>query len=241
MMKIVFLGTGDAFTKLYYQTNLLLLWENTNLLIDFGTTGPLSLYDLGIPLTDIQNVFISHLHADHIGGLEELGLQSRYVFRKKIHLYTAEPLVEELWEHSLRGGMEYTGNGGGNLDYYFHVHPVQDTFTIGDLSFEIVPTLHVKDMKSYGLWFDRIFYSNDSIYNEPLVLEMAKRSDLLIHDCTFKENPVHTYFESLFALPPHIQRRMYLVHYNDGSEEKRSMMRQRGFRCAEKHQYLKID
>jgi ribonuclease BN (tRNA processing enzyme) len=242
-MEIIFLGTGDAFSKQYGQTNTLLRFNDTNLLIDCGTTCCSSLYQLGIPLADIQNVFVSHLHADHIGGLEELALQNKYIFRKKIDLYVAESLLHDLWEYSLRGGLEYTNDDSVTLDYYFNLHPVSSTqgsFVIAGVSFDIIPTLHVRDMKSFGLYFHRVFYSDDVVFNESLLYQMAKKSDIIIHDCTFKENPVHTYYESLLTLPLELRQKMYLIHYNDKSEAMRARMPGYGMHCAEKHMCLRV-
>ena len=240
MMEIIFLGTGDAFSKQYYQTNLLLRFNDTNLLIDCGSTCSTSLYHLGIPLGEIQNVFISHLHSDHIGGLEELALQNRYVFRKKVNLFIAENLAQDIWDCCLRGGLEYTEDGLATLDDYFNVYPVAMQFTIADRMFEIIPTMHIRDMKTYGLYFNRIFYTDDTIFNEPMLLQMDPRCDLIIHDCTFKENPVHTYFDSLASLPEEIRKKIYITHYNDKSEMMRAKTKQYGIRCAEKHMCIKI-
>lgn len=239
-MEILFLGTGDAFTKQYYQTNTLLRFADTNLLIDCGSTCSTSLYQLGLPLAGIQNVFISHPHADHIGGLEELALQNKYVFNRKIHLYAAEPLLQDLWSYSLRGGLEYSNDDSVTLDYYFHLHPVSDSFVIGDVRFQIVPTMHVRGMQSYGLHFNRTFYTDDTIFNPSQLYQMAANSDLIIHDCTFKENPVHTYYESLLSLPLELRQKIYLIHYNDKSEAMRARMPQHGLRCAEKHMCLHL-
>ena len=71
---------------------------------------------------DIDAVYISHAHADHLGGMEFLGF-TRYFTRKYMldarrrgdnsseplalpTLYCARELVRDVWDHSLRGGME---------------------------------------------------------------------------------------------------------------------------------------
>ncbi|NQW29443.1 MAG: hypothetical protein HQ472_02895 [Ignavibacteria bacterium] len=40
-LEVVFLGTGTAFAKDLYQTNLLLIKGDTHILVDFGMTGHL--------------------------------------------------------------------------------------------------------------------------------------------------------------------------------------------------------
>ncbi len=69
--EILALGTGAADSTKYYQTAFLIQDETTNLLIDTGGgSGILAQFDrFGVALNDIQNIFITHKHIDHIFGL----------------------------------------------------------------------------------------------------------------------------------------------------------------------------
>ena len=71
-LTLFFIGIGSAFTKAYYQTNLLIIKGEDHLMIDCGTKTPQALHELGVNIWDIRNFFITHSHADHIGGLEEV-------------------------------------------------------------------------------------------------------------------------------------------------------------------------
>lgn len=66
------LGTGNAFAKKNWQSNFLITNNGKHLLIDCGTYCWLAAEEVGITTADIDAVFISHIHADHVGGLEEL-------------------------------------------------------------------------------------------------------------------------------------------------------------------------
>ena len=57
--------------------------DGSKLLIDCGTDARHSLHELGLSYKDIEHVYISHLHADHAGGLEWLGF-SRSCFIKDL-------------------------------------------------------------------------------------------------------------------------------------------------------------
>ena len=65
MTKLIFLGSGSAFTvgANNFQSNILLVTEqNHKLLIDCGTDIRLSLYAAGLSYLDITDIYISHLH-----------------------------------------------------------------------------------------------------------------------------------------------------------------------------------
>ena len=237
-MEIVFLGTGNAFARQYFNTNLLIEFANTNLLIDCGATCPTSIESLGIEIHQIENIFISHLHADHIGGLEELAIKHKYIYHKKPNLYVPKRLENDLWNNSLRGGLEFTVDGKVGIEYYFKVHSVESTFTIANKIFEIIPTLHIPGMPSYGIFFDGIFYTNDMVFQRSLLEKMLEKSQMVIHDCSFTPNPVHAYYKELLELPPKIREKLFLIHYGDGTQNKQQYMVEQGFHIAKKHTRL---
>ena len=79
----------------------------------------------GIGIGDFDYYHITHSHADHIGGLEELLLSSHYVLKKTPRLILTKSYKEILWEQSLRGGCEHRENG---------------TFQFEDLADFIIPS-----------------------------------------------------------------------------------------------------
>ncbi|WP_156337282.1 MBL fold metallo-hydrolase, partial [Paenibacillus dakarensis] len=107
------LGTGGAFAKNYFNNNALIFDEDFTLLLDCGVTAPRALHQLGRSFESIDAVLITHIHADHVGGLEEMAfkLMAQYSHknRQKIPLYIAESLVKPLWENTLRGGLYQEG------------------------------------------------------------------------------------------------------------------------------------
>ena len=108
-MKLVFLGTGSAFTLENYQSNMVVEVNDGLLLIVCGSDARRSAANLGWSAFDIMDVYVSHLHADHIGGLEWLGFVS-YFGRSRAdpsarpRLHIRRNLIEGLW-YSLHGGM----------------------------------------------------------------------------------------------------------------------------------------
>ncbi len=228
-MEIIFLGAGNAFTKKNYHTNLLVRFPQGHLLIDCGFKTPAALHRLKISVKQLRDIFISHTHADHIGGLEEVLLQAKYLFQTKPKLHVPQRVADDLWEHSLRAGLQYTVDGIVGLDYYAELHPLQESFSIANTTFELIPTKHIPGMPSYGLYFNQIFYSGDTIFDPPLLQKMLGKAQIVIHDCSFKQNPVHTYYEQLLTLPKEDRKKIYLIHYNDASEKQLKYMEEQGF------------
>ena len=105
-MQLRMLGTGNAFAKKYYNNNALITSNDYRLMIDCGVTATTSLHELEVPMGDIDGIVITHLHADHVGGLEEVAFQNKYIWNKKNRLYVPEDLIEPLWENCLKAGMD---------------------------------------------------------------------------------------------------------------------------------------
>lgn len=150
-MKMTFLGTGGAFSRNeenYHNNVLLETDDGTKVLIDCGTTALQSLHELGIDPLDLDGVVVTHIHADHVGGLEELGFRGLFLGpRQRFDLYCpnfvlpsrdGEPWYPhadaescpDLWWNCLMGGMTHIQDEEGrpvkaSLETYFapQVHP----------------------------------------------------------------------------------------------------------------------
>lgn len=229
-MKLLFLGTGSAFTtgEDNYHSNMVLSSPGGNkLLIDCGSDARLSLQEQGITYKDIQHVYISHLHGDHVGGLEWLGFTHKFdptMGRPK--LYVASSLIDPLWNQVLAGGMRSLQGEIAQLSSYFDVHEVNSngTFTWDNLQFRTVQTVHVMDgfkiAPSFGLIFEvsgkKIFITTDTQFAPSQITDFYVKADLIFHDCEtaqFKSG-VHAHYTQLKTLSPEIRQKMWLYHYN---------------------------
>src|SRR5271168_3464782 len=141
-------GVGDAFTARYHNACLLFEAGGTRLLVDAPPALNRALRDLSLArpaepavgLDDIDHVLITHLHGDHMGGLEQLLFWRRFVTQRKACLHAVPEVLAGLWDTRLRGGMDTlldTPEGPARklgLDDYADVHPLgPGASAIGDL------------------------------------------------------------------------------------------------------------
>lgn len=218
-------GTGNAFAKTFFNNNAMIESPNHRFMIDFGQTAPLSLHQMNIPLNQVNDVLITHLHSDHHGGLEELAFQSMFRYghdNGKIRLWIAHDLVGPLWENTLKGGLSFGNGGTVTLDSYFEVRLMEEgrTYSITDeLSVELVSTPHIPGKPNYALFINGdIFYSGDTVFNRPLLDHAIRdrKCRILLHECQLEgEGAVHTELAELLTLPEDVQARIKLMHYED--------------------------
>lgn len=244
-MRLTFAGAGSAFCDPAdnYQSNLVLAVDTPagtrRLLIDCGSDARFSLPRIGIRDTsEIDAVFISHLHADHVGGLEWLALTTRYAgpSPRRLKLLIPEVIAAPLWHSCLAGGLAISEDGVLTLDDYFDVAALPEgpsgaredsgTFTWQDLIFSLVAVPHIEGpeqkMRSFGLAFGlggrRVYFSTDAKFDRDLAgRPYAEQADVIFHDCeTGPRTGVHSQFADLCQLPAELREKMWLYHYSAG-------------------------
>lgn len=218
-MRVFPIGVGTAFGRRFFNSNYVVELDNEEvLLVDCGMTASKSLEVIGMSVLNIRHLFISHLHADHIGGIEELALKNKLIRDNKVNLYINEELIDGFWE-SVRWGIEYTELGRLKVDDYFNVFLHRDEFLLDGVEFSSHPTLHVEGMNSFDLGFGSTLLTSDTLFVKDYVVNRAHSFETVVHDCSFNNNQlVHTYFEDLIDNRDLFDR-LFIIHYEDNIEK----------------------
>lgn len=229
-MKIKFLGTGGFFTLNNFHSNIVLESCGKKLLIDCGTDIRFSLKAAGEDLDSIDSVYISHMHGDHIGGLEWLAYAKYFrEVKSKPTLYAHPTVMPLIWPH-ISSSMTLQ-QSKTTLDTFFHVTPT-NAFSIGDVDVQTVQTIHYHDghdlMPSYGLFMtDRrthstVFLTTDTQFCLSHFRPYFDKANFIFHDCeTYdwkgeKKSGVHAHYSELKTLPLAYRSKVWLYHYQDG-------------------------
>jgi ribonuclease BN (tRNA processing enzyme) len=233
-MTLKFLGTGAAFSLDNYQSNMIIEEQSKRLLVDAGTDIRFALRNAGLSYKDVHSIYITHLHNDHIGGMEFLAFSSYFdPSCPKLHLYCHKWLVDDLWSLSLKGGLASIQGRILDLHDYFEVHSLgnDECFTWQHITFQITQSIHVFNgywvVPSFGLFITdprsgkKIFHTSDTQLNLDYLGKYYQRADIIIQDCEtspFKTG-VHSHYEELRILDLDIKTKMYLWHYQDNVVE----------------------
>lgn len=223
------LGVGDAFTAKHYSFCLALRAEERWLLVDCPHPIRKMMREgaeragLSLDVGDIDAVVITHLHADHVSGLEGFAYFSRFVLGRRVKLYAHEDVLARMWAGSLAAGMEVLMRKDGDsyaheplsFEDYFDATPLREhePVEIGPFSVESRRTIHHVPTTALRVRAGAasIGISADTAF-DPALIAWLSEADLVVHETNYG---VHTPYESLAALPEEIRRKMRLVHYPD--------------------------
>jgi ribonuclease BN (tRNA processing enzyme) len=229
-MKITFLGVSSGLTaenEKFHSNMLLEGGISGRMLIDCGSDIRHSMHGQGYSHAAIDSAYISHLHADHVGGLEWLAFSKFFLDNKKLALYISPDQRDRLWNNVLSGGMSTIENTAANLETFFDVMPIDNlSFTWEKYTFKLIKSYHTISnsnlFPSYGLLIygdtKKIFITTDSRFCPEKFLPIYNEADIIFQDCETSEwsSKQHAHYNDLKTLDPGIKEKMWLYHYNDG-------------------------
>lgn len=225
-----FLGTGSASSEMLPSAAVLEVAGLPCLLIDCGP-GIVAAYKARYGALP-PALFITHLHMDHVAGLESLFYAARSLpAADRPRLFVPVALVAPL--HSrLAEFPNLLAEGGANFWDVLQLVPVREDFWWRGLRYELFPVRHHAPSAAYGLALrGRCVYTGDTRPIPELMVRYGSAGEWLFHDCSPIANPSHTGLDDLRReYAPAMLARMVLYHYPDLATA--ASYEQAGFRVA---------
>jgi ribonuclease BN (tRNA processing enzyme) len=221
-MRVKFLGCGDAFgSGGRFNTCFLVDRGESSFLIDCGASAMISIRRFGVDPNRIDAILLSHLHADHFGGLPSFILDAQLVSRRRRPLAIVGPTGLEA---RLRALMEAHFPGSTKVERRFQIELMEiepdhaTTVSFGDWQVAGFSVVHPSGTPSLALRIECdgkvITYTGDTEWVDTL-LSAARNADLLIAEAYTYERKIrfHLDYATLREkLPLMNPKRVVLTH-----------------------------
>lgn len=227
MFELLFNGVGDAFSRLHWGTHFLVRKGDFVLAIDCPDSYRRALYQNNfehrgqqLDVEHINAMILTHLHGDHVNGLEMTACYRRFSGAGNLTLHTSPEVIEDLWERRLWASLKVLWDGTTfweqSLEAFIDLHELAwgKPTIIGPFSVTTRPTKH--HLKAMAMKISdgqhTLGYSCDTAY-DPELIEWLSGCDLIIHESSL--GPAHTPLERLEALPKPLRDKLLVAHYPD--------------------------
>ena len=198
IVNFTFLGTGTPrpdINKL--GPSILVAYKNEEILLDIGRGTTVRLAQVGNNFSSINNIYISHMHFDHLIGLPDFWLVSN-LWQKKTNTNIFGPKgIQEFCNNVTRSYKD-------DLGYRYNKKEVSqiNCYEFGNNNFSSEGFIKVQSFKnshghienSYGLIVTvngkTIVYSGDTSYSDN-VIKSCKQCDILIHEVIAVSNMLY--------------------------------------------------
>lgn len=224
-LEFAFIGSGNAFARGRYWSSFLL---NGRYLFDAPPTVVPHLIKMGHALEDIEAVFVSHFHGDHLFGLPFLLLDFAELTPRTKDLTILGPRgIQKRVEVITEAGFPNVPRGGKG--YGLHYLEVADgreerlPLADGSFVFKALRVEHASDLECYAFRVqvgDRVVaYSGDTVFSDTLV-GLAEGADAFVVECSCWEGSCgpHLSLEDIVELRRRISPRttFILTHLGPG-------------------------
>jgi ribonuclease BN (tRNA processing enzyme) len=226
MFEVVVLGVGDTFSERHHTSALLLCCDGASIAVDCPDTYRGVLRDAaaisGRPLSldGIDDVLITHVHGDHMNGLEGVAFYKRFAQRRRVRLIASAEVRTVIWDQRLVASMGVLWDGQAfrdlGFDDYFDFVPLPwtEAITVGPFRIRARRTRH--HVPTSAILVEAggrtLGYSSDTAF-DPELIAFLSSADLIIHETNL--GPAHTPYERLAELPAELRARMRLIHFTD--------------------------
>jgi ribonuclease BN (tRNA processing enzyme) len=221
-MRLQFLGSGDAFgSGGRFNTCFLIDRGESSFLIDCGASTLIAMRRFGVDPNRVSAIVLSHLHADHFGGLPSFILDAQFVSRRIRPLTVIGP---EGLRTRLEALMEAHFPGSSQASRKFEVKLIE---LLPEASVTLDPpgatvtgftVLHPSGTPSLALRIECdgkvLAYSGDTEWVDALI-KAGHSADLLIAECYTYDRQVRfhlNYVTLVEKLPLIAAKRVVLTH-----------------------------
>lgn len=230
------LGVGDAFTTRHFNTHVMLDIDGREIFLDCPPYLPKMLAEnkakghRSIDHTQYREILITHMHADHVNGLEELAYLQYYKTENPIKLYAPNWLLSDIWT-SLRPSLEDSARGDGGLasfDWYFDPKPILSPQEFDGFTVSFTETRHHPRCLMYKFDFGgfKLAYAPDAGFDTEKY-KWFDDCDLVLHDAWFGPTHalgadirnLHSPVSDLLTMPREFQEKVLMCHYADDAYE----------------------
>jgi ribonuclease BN (tRNA processing enzyme) len=183
-MKLIILGSGTCVPSLIRSAPAYYLCDmGKEVLVDCGSGTVLQLLKAGVGYKNIDAVFLTHTHPDHVAGLVPL-----------LHALIATPLYSRDKELTLVGPHNFVKHYedyiapqfGRSGTSFVQVIEINDKIDYPPFHIFAIPTVHTEN--SIAFRFESkgrsIVFTGDADYDKGII-ELSVNCDLLIADCAF--------------------------------------------------------
>jgi ribonuclease BN (tRNA processing enzyme) len=223
-MYLQFVGCGDAFgTGGRFNTCFHLVGKNVNALIDCGSSSVVGMNKLAIDRNAVSTIFITHFHADHVGGLPFFILEANYVLKRKGALTIAGPPGLKARYAEIMDSA-YPGTAKLQLSFPLALHEVEigKRNEIGGVRvtpFRVVHDERAGPCLGYRCELEgkTVAYSGDTQWTDS-VIDIGRKADLFICEAYTRDKPITSHM-ALSSLEKHLDqikpKRLILTHMSN--------------------------
>ena len=222
-VNVQFLGTGDAFgSGGRLQTCFYVDAGAVQFLLDCGTSSLIALKRWGLSTSQIDIILLTHLHADHFGGVPFFLLDAGLMTKRTKPLIIAGPPG---LEHRIRQAQDVLFPGAPTMRLGFPVEFIElrdrESRELGQLVVTPYQVEHGGGAPAYALRVGcggrMITYSGDTEWT-PALVEAARGADLFICEANFFDKKVkyHMNYRTLMEHRDELDcKRLILTHMGE--------------------------
>ncbi len=212
-------GNAGAAPVLGSASAVIVANEIPQLMIDCGQEALTAFTDAYGELP--QALFITHVHMDHVAGLERLFYATYFDAARKgrVRLYVPAAIVVHLQARVA----DYPGvlaEGGANFWDAFQLVPVTRGFWHAGQHYEVFPVRHHLPETAYGLRLrGSVVWTGDTRPIPEMLAAFADAGELIAHDCALHGNPSHSGIDDLEReYSAELLSRCLLYHYASAAD-----------------------